>query len=101
MKQLVAPVSQRYANCMTQQIAVRIPDDQLRALDDAVGAGTFESRADGVRRALMQLLGELREQEIAREYREAYTRHPEDPAVGRMGAKLLAEAFRREEAESK
>jgi Arc/MetJ-type ribon-helix-helix transcriptional regulator len=82
---------------MTQQIAVRIPDDQLKGLDDAVEAGAFESRADGVRQALTRLLGELREQEIAREYREAYARHPQDPAIGEAGAKLLAEAFEREE----
>jgi Arc/MetJ-type ribon-helix-helix transcriptional regulator len=85
---------------MASQIAVRIPDDQLRSLDSAVKAGNFESRADGVRQALTLLLGELREQEIAREYREAYTRHPQDPAIGEAGAKLLAEAFKREEGRS-
>jgi Arc/MetJ-type ribon-helix-helix transcriptional regulator len=85
---------------MTQQIAIRIPDDQLQALDDAVKAGSFESRADGVRQALARLLSELREQEIAREYRQAYARHPDDPAVGEAGAKLLAEAFKREEGRS-
>ena len=82
---------------MSQQIAVRIPDDHLEALDRAVGAGTFDSRADAIRQALTRLLGELREQQIAREYREAYSQHPDDPAVGEAGAKLLAEAFRREE----
>lgn len=82
---------------MTQQIAIRIPDDQLRALDDAVKEGSFESRADGVRQALTRLLSELREEKIAREYREAYARYPDDPVVGEAGAKLLAEAVRREE----
>jgi len=101
MEQLIAPASQRYADYMTQQIAVRIPDDQLKALDDAVEAGVFESRADGVRRALALLLRDLREKQIGREYREAYARHPEDPAIGRMGIKLLAEAVRRDEAESR
>jgi Arc/MetJ-type ribon-helix-helix transcriptional regulator len=82
---------------MSQQIAVRISEEQLRALDRAVKEGAFESRADGVRQALKQLLGELREKDIAREYRDAYARHPDDPAVGEAGAELLAEAFRREE----
>jgi Arc/MetJ-type ribon-helix-helix transcriptional regulator len=82
---------------MAQQIAVRIPDEQLQALDHAVERGAFESRADGVRQALGRLLGELRELEIAREYREAYGRQPDDPAVGEAGAELLAEAVRREE----
>lgn len=72
----------------------------MQALDDAVEAGRFESRADGVRQALTRLLRELREEEIAREYREAYARHPQDPAIGEAGAKLLAEAFEREEGRS-
>jgi Arc/MetJ-type ribon-helix-helix transcriptional regulator len=97
MKQLITPTLQRYADYMTQQIAIRIPEDQLQALDRAVEAGAFDSRADAVRRALTRLLGELREQEITREYREAYARHPQDPAIGEAGAKLLAEAFEREE----
>ncbi len=85
---------------MAQQIAVRIPDEQLQALDRAVAAGTFASRADAVRQAVTRLLGELREQQVAREYREAYSRYPDDPAIGEAGAKLLAEAFRREEGAS-
>ena len=82
---------------MAQQIAVRIPEDQLEALDRAVESGSFESRADGVRQGLTRVLTELREREIAREYQEAYARHPDDPAVGEAGALLSAEAFRREE----
>lgn len=100
VKQLVATRSPRYADYMSQQIAIRIPDDQLQALDSAVEAGAFESRADAVRQALGQMLGELREQEIAQEYRDAYARQPDDPAVGEAGAELLAEAFRREEGRS-
>jgi Arc/MetJ-type ribon-helix-helix transcriptional regulator len=97
MKQLVEVSSQRYAECMSQQIAIRIPDDQLQALDKAIEARHFESRADGVRQALKQLLDDLREQEIALEYRRAYERYPLDPAIGEAGAELLAEAVRREE----
>ncbi len=84
---------------MAQQIAVRIPDDQLRALDSAVEAGSFESRADAVRQGVTRLLAELREREIAREYREAYRRFPDDPVIGETGAALLAESFEREEEE--
>lgn len=85
---------------MSHQIAIRIPDDQLEALDRAVEDGAFESRADAVRQALKRLLTDRREQRIAREYREAYARHPDDPAVGEAGARLLAEAFRREQEQS-
>ena len=85
---------------MTSQIAIRIPDDQLRELDGAVERGQFKSRADGVRRALGDLLAELREREIAREYREAYTRQPQDPKIGEAGAILAAEIYKREESRS-
>jgi Arc/MetJ-type ribon-helix-helix transcriptional regulator len=97
MEQAIASIPVRYVDRMAQQIAIRIPDEHLQALDQAVAAGTFESRAHGVREALWRLLAELREQEIARQYREAYTRQPDDPAIGEAGAKLLAEAFRQEE----
>jgi len=50
-----------------------------------------------MRRALGNLLAELREREIAREYREAYTRQPQDPEIGRVGAKLLSDFYKREE----
>ena len=83
---------------MASQIAVRIPDAELRELDGAVKAGEFESRAEGVREALRLLLRELREREIARQYREAYARQPGDPAIGEAGAALLAEAIQADEA---
>ncbi|MEX2449168.1 MAG: ribbon-helix-helix domain-containing protein [Solirubrobacterales bacterium] len=86
---------------MTTQIAVRIPDGQLGQLDEAVEHGEFESRADGVRRALAGLLAELRERRIAREYREAYGRQPDSADAGRVGAALLADAVGREESESR
>lgn len=82
---------------MAFQIAIRIPDDELRELDEAVKRGQFKSRADGMRRALGDLLAALREREVAREYREAYTRQPQDPKIGRVGAKLLSDFFEREE----
>jgi len=85
---------------MTPQIAIRISEQQLEALDEAVEGGEIASRSDGVRRALTGLLAEIREREIAREYREAYTRHPQDPKIGEAGAILAAEFYRREEAGS-
>ena len=79
---------------MSIQIAIRIPDDQLKELDEAVKGGEFKSRAEAVRRALTgTVLAELREREIAREYREAYTRHPQDPKIGEAGAILAAELY--------
>jgi Arc/MetJ-type ribon-helix-helix transcriptional regulator len=93
-------IPSRYAERMTPQIAIRIPDSQLEELDDAIKRGELKNRADGVRRGLDSLLAELRERDIAREYREAYARHPDQPEVGKAGLELLADAFRRDEAGS-
>jgi Arc/MetJ-type ribon-helix-helix transcriptional regulator len=81
---------------MASQIAVRIPDEQLRALDEAIGAGEFDSRSAMVREALQRLLRERQEREIAGQYRRAYGRQPLEPELGEAGAELLAEALERE-----
>lgn len=77
---------------MATQIAVRIPERDLVALDEAVSSGRFASRAAAVREGVSRLLGEERDQEIAESYRRAYSEHPEDEAFGEAGAALLAEA---------
>jgi Arc/MetJ-type ribon-helix-helix transcriptional regulator len=82
---------------MSAQIAVRIPERYLAALDEAVRAGRFASRAAAVREALDRLLAAEREREIAEEYRRAYAQHPEEEWVGRVGEALMAESI--EEAE--
>jgi len=82
---------------MSLQIAIRIPDEQLQELDRAVDEGEFKSRAEGVREALRRLLSDWRERDIARQYREAYARRPDDSAIGETGAALLAEAVEAEE----
>lgn len=84
---------QRYAHRMATQIAVRIPDSALAAMDDAIRAGRFESRAAAVREGLQRLLHEEREREIAEDYRRAYTERPEEEAVGEAGLTLMAESI--------
>jgi Arc/MetJ-type ribon-helix-helix transcriptional regulator len=78
---------------MSAQIAVRIPERDLAALDEAVRAGRFASRAAAVREALDRLLASEREREIAEEYRRAYAQHPEEDWVGRVGEALMAESI--------
>jgi Arc/MetJ-type ribon-helix-helix transcriptional regulator len=60
-----------YAMCMSQ-IAVRLSDDELRALDSAVADGSFRSRAEAVRAGIRLLEQKLRETRIATSYRKAY-----------------------------
>ncbi|MCB0829112.1 MAG: ribbon-helix-helix protein, CopG family [Solirubrobacterales bacterium] len=60
------------------QIAVRLSDDELAALDEAVAAGRYPSRAAAVRAGLAALGERERRREIAEAYREAYERLPQD-----------------------
>jgi DNA-binding NarL/FixJ family response regulator len=77
---------------MTTQIAVRIPDSTLEALDRAVARGDYATRTEAVRAALQQLEKNLRDKEIAEEYRQAYGQKPQDEWIGEFGLGLLAAA---------
>ena len=75
---------------MTVQIPVRIPEDDAKALDEAVSRGTFGSRSEAVREAIDMLLKELREREIDEAYRRGYGKHPQEESVGEAGLELFA-----------
>jgi Arc/MetJ-type ribon-helix-helix transcriptional regulator len=76
---------------MSQQIAIRLEDDDLTALDAAVAAGYFPSRAAAVRAGIRELLREQRNREIAEEYRRAYNEHPQDPRFAEASALIAGE----------
>jgi Arc/MetJ-type ribon-helix-helix transcriptional regulator len=61
------------------QIAVRLSDEELALLDEAVAEGVVASRAAGVRAGVALLARQLREERIAEEYRRAYEQHPLEP----------------------
>jgi Arc/MetJ-type ribon-helix-helix transcriptional regulator len=77
-------------NGMSVQIAVRLADDELARLDDAVARGLFPSRAAAVRAGLAAVLRAAREAQIADAYRRGYGADPQDAAIGRMGLQLGA-----------
>jgi len=81
---------------MSEQVAVRIPEKDLAAVDEAVRAGRFASRAAAVREGVSRLLRAERERQIAESYRRAYSEQPQEEWLGEMGAALLAEAVARE-----
>ena len=64
---------------MTTQVAVRLPVDLVKAIDQLVEAGEFTSRSDAVRTALEHLLVEAREAEIDRAILAGYHRIPDSP----------------------
>jgi Arc/MetJ-type ribon-helix-helix transcriptional regulator len=62
---------------MTTQIAVKLPDGLVQAVDRMVDAGAFESRSDAVRRALQGVLAEHRNRVIGDAFRHGFTSHPD------------------------
>ncbi len=77
---------------MSQQIAVRLPDDTLAELDDAIASGRWESRAEAVREGIKLVLVREQEERIAAAYRLGYDEHPQEQWTGKTGAELAAEA---------
>lgn len=66
-----------YANTMaTEQIAVRLPEEQLAVLDDLVGRGVYETRAAAVRAGIEALLELDRRRQDDRSIVEGYRRIP-------------------------
>jgi Arc/MetJ-type ribon-helix-helix transcriptional regulator len=75
---------------MSQQIAIRLPDDDVSALDEAIARGRFPSRAAALREGLDRLLREEREREIEEAYRRGYGDQPQEEWVGEAGLASFA-----------
>jgi len=67
-----------YAACMSEQIAVRIPDGLAESLEDLVSRGRFETKADAIRTALEALVDAERRGRIGELIAEGYRRIPQD-----------------------
>lgn len=63
---------------MSEQIAVRIPSEELSQLDQLIADGRYPNRAVAVRAALERLLGEERDRAISESYRRAYAEAPQE-----------------------
>jgi Arc/MetJ-type ribon-helix-helix transcriptional regulator len=68
----------RYAVCMSEQIAVRIPDELAESLEDLVASGRFETKADAVRRALETLVDAERRRRVGEQIADGYRRFPQE-----------------------
>lgn len=68
-----------YADSMTIQIAVKMPDELAAAADELVSNGTYPSRSELARQAIEALVAEARRHAADRAYREAYTAMPDTP----------------------
>ncbi len=64
---------------MTTQIAVKLPDALLAAVDDLVARGLFDSRSAAVRVGLDTVTRRARDDAIDRAFSEGFRRLPESP----------------------
>ncbi len=78
---------------MSQQIAIRLPETDLGALDDAIARGRFPNRAAALREGLRRLLHEEREREIEGAYRRGYGAQPQEEWIGEAGLAAFADAI--------
>lgn len=72
----------------TVQIAVRLDEEQLEALDALIADGEFESRADAVRSAVASVIAAAESRRIDDAIRAGYEKHP--PTAGEMDAAQAA-----------
>ncbi len=82
----------------TTQIAIRVPDDLLSAVDRLVEAGFVDSRADAVRRGLEHQVAAARRAEIDAAIVEGYRNQPitaaeETLAEAALRASILEEPW--------
>jgi Arc/MetJ-type ribon-helix-helix transcriptional regulator len=70
---------------MTSQLAIRIQDDTLAAIDAAVANGRFANRTAAVLAGIESLLREERERAIDEAYRRGYGAQPQEDWVGEAG----------------
>lgn len=62
---------------MSTQLAVRVTESQLKALDGYAAFRGFANRADAIRAAIAEAIKRADDEAIDRSYREGYAAHPE------------------------
>lgn len=78
---------------MSTQIAVKLPETTLAALDRLVANGRFQSRSEAVRVSLDRVLREARAEELDRAFAAGFTRHPERPDELAEAQRLAVDAI--------
>jgi len=63
---------------MSEQIAVRIPDELAESLEDLVSEGRFETKAEAIRAALQTLVDRERRRKVGELIADGYRRIPQD-----------------------
>jgi Arc/MetJ-type ribon-helix-helix transcriptional regulator len=63
---------------MSEQIAVRIPDELAESLEELVSEGRFETKAQAIRSALQTLVDQERRRKVGELIADGYRRIPQD-----------------------
>lgn len=63
---------------MSEQIAVRIPDELAESLEELVAEGRFETKAEAIRSALQTLVDQERRRKVGELIADGYRRIPQD-----------------------
>jgi Arc/MetJ-type ribon-helix-helix transcriptional regulator len=62
---------------MTEQIAIRLPSELAKQLDEMVARGRFETKAEAVRSAIRSMVEADRRREIGQRIIDGYRRVPQ------------------------
>ena len=82
-----------YTPCMTVQIAVKLPEELLDAVDRLVAGDRFASRSEMVRAGLQRIVDDDVVQTIDRAFAEGFTRHPDSDEDIRRTTRLAIESI--------
>ena len=78
------------------QIAVKLPDDLVRELDQLVDQGLFPSRSAAVRQGVEAVVVARRRETVERAYAEGYAQSPESDQELAEARRLAVQAIQAE-----
>jgi metal-responsive CopG/Arc/MetJ family transcriptional regulator len=82
--------------CMSTQLAVRVTEDQLKALDTYAAFRGYENRADAIRAAIAEAIKRANDEAIDQAYRDRYAEFPETEQEMAEAHNLALAAIREE-----
>lgn len=78
---------------MTTQVAIKLPDELVEAIDALVHQGAFKNRSEAIRSGAEAVVIQLQRQDVARRYRDAFAKHPETSDELAEASRLALEAI--------
>jgi Arc/MetJ-type ribon-helix-helix transcriptional regulator len=77
---------------MTVQVALKLPDNVVEAIDALVSEGAFKSRSEAIRSGAEAVIAQRRRQDVA-QYRDAFAEYPETDGEVADATRLALEAI--------